>query len=239
MKMATKKFYAVAAGRKSGIYTVWSEAEAQVKGFPQAKFKGFATGEEAEEWLQEIQSGPSPAIGRKKPAAMSSGVMINEKKEVVLIYTDGGALNNPGPGGYGVVLSHDGKKKEMTGGYRLTTNNRMELMGCIVALRKIAWKDKQIILSTDSSYVVNGINKGWAKGWRKNGWIKSDKKPALNQDLWAELLDLIEDLNIRFQWVKGHAGNPYNERCDQLAVASARGENLPVDTGYETDGSGH
>jgi ribonuclease HI len=109
----------------------------------------------------------------------------------------------------------------------------MELMGCIVALQKLEQRDKPITLYSDSSYVVNGIVKGWAKNWRKNGWIKSDKKPAVNQDLWEKLLELVEPLAITFKWVKGHAGNPLNERCDELAVASARRSGLPEDVGYK------
>jgi ribonuclease HI len=231
-KMSTKKFYAIAAGRKPGIYTIWPEAEAQVKGFPRARFKGFSTRKEAEDWLKEVKATPSSAVGRKKTAPSPAEPDI-QCRDGVQIYTDGGALNNPGPGGYGVVLIHDGVKKELTGGYRLTTNNRMELMGCIVALRQLEQKGKAITLYSDSSYVVNGISKGWAKSWRKNGWIKSDKRPALNRDLWAELLELTQDLDIIFKWVKGHAGNPFNERCDELAVGSARRPDLPMDTGYE------
>ena len=106
-------------------------------------------------------------------------------------------------------------------------------MGAIVALKELAVKDKPITLYSDSSYVVNGISKGWAKSWRKKDWIKSDKNPAVNPDLWAELLDLAEGLDITFRWVKGHAGNTLNERCDRLAVASSRKTNLPVDLEYE------
>ena len=108
----------------------------------------------------------------------------------------------------------------------------MELMGCIVALRELQHRDIKVTLYSDSSYVVNGISKGWAKNWRKNGWIKSDKQPAINSDLWAELLDLVTGLDIAFKWVKGHAGHPMNERCDELAVAAARQEGSPVDKGY-------
>ncbi len=226
--MAKKKFYAIASGRKPGIYTSWPDAQAQVKGFPKARFKGFATREEAENWLRNPSTSPS---GQKKIHHPQKEETC--RKAEIEIYTDGGALGNPGPGGYGIVIIHSDRKKEICGGYRLTTNNRMELMGCIVALQELKQKDAPITLYSDSSYVVNGINKGWAKNWRKNGWIKSDKKPAMNQDLWAELLTLTEDLDIIFRWVKGHAGNPNNERCDQLAVASANKRNLPVDAGYE------
>jgi ribonuclease HI len=106
-------------------------------------------------------------------------------------------------------------------------------MGVIVALRQLEFRDKPVTVYTDSSYVVNGITKGWAKSWRKNNWIKSDKKPAVNPDLWGELLDLTAELNVDFVWVKGHAGNPLNERCDQLAVSSAKQKALPEDKGYK------
>ena len=123
-------------------------------------------------------------------------------------------------------------RKEFSGGYRLTTNNRMELMGVIVALRNLEKKNLPVTICTDSSYVVNGITKGWAKNWKKNNWIKPDKTPAKNPDLWSELLDLLEPLNVTFVWIKGHAGHPLNERCDELAVAAAKGKNLPADKGY-------
>jgi ribonuclease HI len=226
--MSSKKFYAIAAGRKPGVYANWSDAEAQIKGYPRARYRGFATKEEAEKWLQA----PSATPARQKidilPAKKQNG-----HDTGIEIYTDGGALGNPGPGGYGIVMISGNRKKELCGGYRLTTNNRMELMGCIVALQELKQKNRPITLYSDSSYVVNGINKGWAKSWRKNGWIKSDKKPAMNHDLWAELLKLTEGLDIIFKWVKGHAGNPNNERCDELAVSSAKQYHLPTDTGYE------
>ena len=105
-------------------------------------------------------------------------------------------------------------------------------MACIKGIEALPVRDKPVALYSDSSYVVNGISKGWAKGWRRRGWLKSDNKPALNSDLWARLLDLVEELDISFHWVKGHAGHPLNERCDQLAVENARKDNLPEDRGY-------
>lgn len=229
--MATKKFYAVAVGQKPGIYLNWPEAQAQVKGYPAARFKGFMSRKEAEDWLLDpVFAGAGPKTAKKSHA---ESLDISPKPHEVTIYTDGGSINNPGPGGYGAVLIYDGTEKELTGGFRLTTNNRMELMGVIVALKELAVKDKPITIYSDSSYVVNGISKGWAKSWRKKGWIKSDKSPAVNPDLWAELLDLTENLDINFRWVKGHAGNEYNEKCDTLALAAARKTGLPVDQGYE------
>lgn len=229
--MAPKKFYAIASGRKPGIYTNWPAAQAQVAGYPGAKYKGFPTRAEAEAWIKNpLYSSKAAKIGQR---AKPSDTETSPQKEEVTIYTDGGARYNPGPGGYGIVQIYERERKELSGGYKLTTNNRMELMACIVALRELEYRDKPVTLYSDSSYVVNGIAKGWAKNWRKRGWIKSDRKPAVNPDLWAELLDLVEELNVTFKWVKGHAGNPLNERCDELAVASANQDGLPVDEGYK------
>jgi ribonuclease HI len=231
--MAQKKYYAIASGRKPGIYDNWPDAQAQVTGCQGAKFKGFPTREEAEAWIKNPIYSQSPKKNTAKPKPSIAAT--SPKTGEVTIYTDGGARYNPGPGGYGVVQIYNNERKELSGGYKLTTNNRMELMGCIVALRKLEHRDKPITLYSDSSYVVNGIVKGWAKNWQKMGWIKSDKKPAINPDLWAELLDLIENLDITFKWVKGHAGHPMNERCDELAVASAKQKGLPVDVGYKNN----
>lgn len=229
--MATKKFYAVAAGNTPGIYTNWPEAQAQVNGYAGAVFKGFATKDEAVRWLKNpsYSPGTKKKTVTKKPAAAPQKTL---KQGGIQIYTDGGSINNPGPGGYGAVIVDGQSRREISGGFSRTTNNRMELMGCIVALQQLERRDLPITLYSDSKYVVNGITKGWARSWRKNGWIKSDKKPAVNPDLWAQLLELTEELSITFQWVKGHAGNPLNERCDELAVASARQAGLPKDLGY-------
>lgn len=140
--------------------------------------------------------------------------------ETVYLYTDGSSLGNPGPGGYGAILVLGPHEKELSGGENPTTNNRMELMGAIAGLSALK-RPCRVILTSDSKYLVDGITKGWAKSWRKRGWIKSDKKPALNPDLWGKLLDLLDIHQVEFVWVKGHAGHPYNERCDRLAVAYA------------------
>lgn len=234
--MAGKKFYAIAAGHRPGIYTNWPEAQAQVNGFPGAVYKGFPTRAEAEAFLRSPSYQPGagrPSARPRTPAASAPVTGTAPKSGEVTIYTDGGAINNPGPGGYGVVQIYQGEERERSGGYRLTTNNRMELMATIVALRELEYRDKPVTLYSDSSYVVNGINKGWARGWRQRGWIKSDRQPAINPDLWSELLDLVAGLTVTFKWVKGHSGNPFNERCDQLAVANARKSELPADTGYK------
>ena len=136
----------------------------------------------------------------------------------VRVYTDGACSGNPGPGGWGCILRYGNAEKELSGGEGDTTNNRMELTAAIEGLK--ALKEKcEVTLYTDSQYVANGINKGWARSWQKNGWIKSDKKPALNRELWEELLSLIDRHEVSVVWVKGHNGHPENERCDRLAVA--------------------
>ena len=139
------------------------------------------------------------------------------EKRQVYIFSDGACSGNPGPGGYGVILRCDGKEKELSGGDAHTTNNRMELMGVITGLEALKYPCK-VTIQTDSRYVVDGITKGWAASWRKRGWIKSDKKPALNPDLWGRLLDLLDVHEVTFTWIKGHAGHEENERCDRLAV---------------------
>jgi ribonuclease HI len=229
--MAKSKFYAVAAGRTTGIFTDWSTAEKQVKGFAGARFKSFTTRIEAESWLKT----PVYAKAAPKAASAVATASVAEKNpdDAIIIYTDGGAINNPGPGGYGIVICDGDDRREMSGGFRLTTNNRMEMTACIVALQNVAGCGRPIVLYSDSSYLVNGISKGWAKKWRVKGWRKSDGTPALNPDLWEELLDLLETEDVIFRWVKGHNGNELNECCDRLAVSMARSEGLPADRGYE------
>ena len=143
-----------------------------------------------------------------------------ERKEVE-IYTDGACSGNPGPGGWGVILIYRGVKKELAGYAKDTTNNRMELTGVITALEALK-EPCAVELYSDSKYVIDALEKGWAKSWRARGWIKADKKPALNPDLWERLLDLCAYHTVTLHWVKGHAENPYNNRCDELAVAESR-----------------
>lgn len=138
--------------------------------------------------------------------------------KTVDLYTDGACSGNPGPGGWGVVLIYKGLKKEMSGGEENTTNNRMELSAAIEGLS--ALKEPCIVnLYSDSKYLIDGMTKGWARSWRQKGWKKSDGKPALNVELWEKVLELDDYHKINYNWVKGHAGNPNNERCDELAVA--------------------
>ncbi|GEM_PF-294866 len=233
-KMAAKKFYAIAVGRRPGIYENWPEAQAQVLGFQGAKYKGFPTRAEAEAWLEKPIFRASAPGGRKTSARTAPPVNTGASsgEEGVQIYTDGGSRFNPGPGGYGVVQLYRGERIERSGGFRLTTNNRMELMACIVALSELEYRDQPVALYSDSSYVVNGISRGWARSWQKRGWIKADRQPAVNPDLWAQLLRLVDELQVTFHWVRGHSGHPLNERCDELAVAFSRRTDLPEDPGY-------
>jgi ribonuclease HI len=147
------------------------------------------------------------------------------------IYTDGAARGNPGPGGYGAILMWGDRAKEISGGYRRTTNNRMELMAVIAALEALKKEGLNIVLHSDSQYVVKAVNEGWLKKWMATNF-KGGKK---NQDLWRRFHELAEKHNIRFVWVRGHADNVYNIRCDELATAAADRRDLPVDGGYEND----
>lgn len=157
---------------------------------------------------------------------------MSEVLKEVTIYTDGACLGNPGPGGYGVVLLYGNQRKEMAAGFRLTTNNRMEMMGAIAGLQ--ALKTPCVVtLYSDSQYVVNAIKQGWAKKWRANGWMRNKKERAVNPDLWEELLTLCDRHQVTFTWVRGHAGNTENERCDRLAVQAANQTELSRDEGYE------
>ena len=136
----------------------------------------------------------------------------------VEIFADGSCSGNPGPGGWGAILRYGGREKRICGGEAATTNNRMELTGVIEALRLLK-EPCEVILTTDSRYVCDAVTNGWAEGWRRNGWVKPDKKPALNSDLWEELLELLGRHRVTFRWVRGHAGHPENECCDRMAVA--------------------
>ncbi len=149
----------------------------------------------------------------------------------VTIHTDGACLGNPGPGGYGVILDHEGRRKELSGGYSLTTNNRMELLAAIVGLEALT-RPCDVELFSDSRYLVDAVEKGWAARWRKNGWMRNKREAAVNPDLWERLLNLLAQHNVEFRWVRGHSGDPGNERCDALATAAAREDDLPADPGY-------
>ncbi len=159
--------------------------------------------------LRETADDSSPCTGE---------LIRKENMKTVELYTDGACSGNPGPGGWGAILRYNGVEKELSGGEEMTTNNRMELTAVIQGL--LALRESCVVeLWSDSKYVIDALEKGWAWGWRKKGWIKSDKKPALNPDLWAMLLDLTRQHEMHYHWVKGHADNEFNNRCDALAVA--------------------
>ena len=155
----------------------------------------------------------------------------------IYLYTDGASSGNPGPGGYGVVLKCAGLMKEISGGYACTTNNRMELLAVIVGLEAVKWENAEVHVYSDSSYVVNAINKGWIENWQRKGFSK-----VKNTDLWIRFLQVYKRHRVAFHWIKGHAGHPENERCDALAVAAGsgaveKGIQLPQDTGYNPEDS--
>ncbi len=151
---------------------------------------------------------------------------------LVVIYTDGACLGNPGPGGYAAVILTDGEHHELSGGFRLTTNNRMELLAAIKGLQWLK-KPSKVTLYSDSQYLVKNYNEGSVARWKLKGWMRDRKNPAKNKDLWEEILRLASIHEVTFRWVEGHAGNSENERCDQLSVAMAKKKGLPVDEVFE------
>ena len=153
-----------------------------------------------------------------------------EQKPTIYLYTDGAASGNPGPGGYGVVLTCSGLRKELSGGFSLTTNNRMELLAVIVGLEAIRWEHARVEVWSDSTYVVKAITEGWLDKWISTGFKK--KK---NADLWLRFNPLFRKHDVHFHWLKGHAGHPENERCDRLAVEAYKQPGLPEDSGYRNE----
>ncbi len=241
-----KKYYAVYKGRKPGVYTSWygdNGAFSQVNKFPGAVYEGFETRQAAEDFLRRKRSGDgSPERSEKQQvlfgkadagdpgAAGDTGAAPGNGH--VVIHTDGGALNNPGPGGYGAVIDDGSKRAELSGGYRRTTNNRMELMACIKALEALE-APSEVTLYSDSKYVVDAVTKGWAEKWRKNSWMRNKADKALNPDLWERLLKLLDRHRVTFRWVRGHSGNLENERCDELVRMASAKPDLPPDHAYE------
>jgi ribonuclease HI len=217
-----RKFYAVRRGHRPGIDQEWegkNGARAQVSGYPQALFRGFHSRQEAEQWLGATD----------QSEAHEPGVI--PRTDQVKIYTDGGARKNPGPGGYAAVLLFDDQRVELSGGYHRTTNNRMEMLACIKGL--MYFKIPRVVnLYSDSRYVVNGMNKKWALRWRRNHWMRNKDEPAENADLWAKLLELADFHQVTFQWIRGHAGHPENERCDTLVGEAMNRDDLPEDRNF-------
>ena len=212
-----KKFYAVKRGRKTGLYTVWAECAAQVKGFQGAVYKGFMTEDEARAWLGGANARteqPRAAAEMAEPSAPDADY---------IIHTDGSCLRNPGgAGGWAAVIetTATGAVEEKSGGDPETTNNRMELTAALMALSAVP-EGARVALYTDSQYLKNAFTKFWLPAWKKRGWKKADGEPVLNQDLWVQLDAAFAARQVQFHWVKGHAGNPRNERCDVLARAEA------------------
>ena len=212
-----KKFYAVKRGRKTGLFTVWAECAAQVKGFQGAVYKGFMTEEEARAWL-----GGADARA-EQPRAAAEMAAPSAPDADYIIHTDGSCLRNPGgAGGWAAVIetAATGAVEEKSGGAPETTNNRMELTAALMALTAVP-EGARVALYTDSQYLKNAFTKFWLPAWKKRGWKKADGEPVLNQDLWVQLDAAFAARQVQFHWVKGHAGNPRNERCDALARAEA------------------
>lgn len=239
------KFYAVAAGRVPGIYTTWAGAggaEAQVKGFPAARFKSFPSKHEAEQWIMSIATmptpAPRPATHTAKPATANDNDLAIHAQALaagkVIIYTDGGCAGNPGRGSYGAVILTSQGRRELASGYAYTTNNRMEMMACIIALQSLQ-QPSEVAVFSDSAYLVNAITKHWAVQWKRNNWKRNQDGLLVdvkNPDLWQILLDLCALHRVTFVKVRGHAGNTENERCHELASAAMQGRNLQKDVGF-------
>ena len=173
-----------------------------------------------------IQAGSEPLM---PPQANES---LPDAGKHVTIHTDGSCLGNPGPGGYAAVLEYRGQEKMLSGGFRRTTNNRMEILAVIAGLEALT-EPCSVTVFSDSRYVVDAIEKGWAVKWRANGWMRNKRERAVNPDLWERLLTALGKHNVQLRWVRGHAGNAGNVRADRLAVAEAKGANLPRDEGFE------
>ena len=157
----------------------------------------------------------------------------------VTIHTDGSCIRNPGPGGYAAILEYQGREKELSGGFQRTTNNRMEILAVIKGLEALKKEERcSVTVYSDSRYVVDGIEKGWAKKWQANGWMRNKRERAINDDLWERLLSALDKHDVGLRWVKGHAGNAGNVRADRLAVAAAKGKDLPRDEGFENPPKG-
>lgn len=242
-RVSKNKWYVVWSGRQTGVFTTWTACQAQVVGYPGAKYKSFKSRAEAETALKRgfsataKPSSAKPSVQRSAPTSASKPRYADHKQALAdgrtVIYSDGGCDPNPGPGGYGVVLmTPNGVRQEASGGYRETTNNRMELMGWIEGL-KLTEPRAAVAIFSDSKYVGDMYAKGFAAGWRDRGWKTSGKKPAANADLWSVLLKQTDERDVVFTHVYGHTGVAENERCDELTHEARRGD-LAVDTAYES-----
>ena len=230
-----KKFYAVKRGRVTGLFTTWDECKEQVDGFPGAVYKSFPTEQTARDWLSgeteaislfpEDEGTASRRTSTKSTHRTDSASHPTENDPPAdhTVYTDGSCLRNPdGPGGYAAVIiaTHDGEVREISGGEPSTTNNRMELRAGVEALRALP-NGSTVDFYTDSQYMKNAFTKYWLRNWKRNGWRTATGEPVKNQDLWRALDEAFSLHTVRFHWVKGHAGNRWNERCDELARSEA------------------
>ena len=233
MKSSKSAYYAVRNGHKPGIYRSWEECRQQVEGYSNAEYKRFTSPDEAKQYL----------TGDVRPKAsnlVQMNLTVSQRDELgrkeVTIYADGACMGNPGPGGYGVIITYGERQRELSAGYRLTTNNRMEILGCIAGLSALK-EPCNVTIYSDSRYVVNTMTKSWAIRWKKNEWKRKDAsgetKDALNKDLWIQMLELCDKHSVQFKWIRGHSGNEGNERCDALARAAAGAGSLGVDAEYE------
>lgn len=230
--MAKKNFYAVKKGRATGLFPTWDDCKAQVDGFPGAVFKGFPTEAEAKAWLSGTaaprslspeKTGTASRRKTAKPKPQEKSALPAESSAAFIVYTDGSCLKNPyGPGGYAAVIvsTADGEVREISGGEPSTTNNRMELRAGIEALSSLP-PHSTVEFYTDSQYMKNAFTKYWLRNWKRNGWRTATGEPVKNQDLWRALDEAFSLRNVEFHWVKGHAGNRWNERCDTLARGEA------------------
>jgi ribonuclease HI len=236
-----KQYYAVVKGRAPGIYRTWfgaGGAAEQVQGIDEALYRGFYTEEEMAAWLAGL---PQRMLKRAAPelaacAAETSAVTPSQEAEMqslleagkVVVFTDGSADTKSRRGGYGAVVWRGKKREELSGGLRGTTNNRMELMAVIKALETLQ-KKSDVVVFSDSQYVVRAMMEGWVDNWRANGWTRDKGQKLMNADLWQALDALNQKHDVEYRWVRGHSGTRENERCDRLAVAAGQGKDLPMD----------
>lgn len=223
-----QKWYAIAEGIGAPcIVDSWDEASKRVTGVTGARHMSFYDKKEAEDWLKNPLY-PSERYKSKKKGKKSLGKIsikdslftLNPNLRTVYMYTDGACKGNPGPGGWACILKYNGREKVLSGGEPDTTNNRMEIEAVLQGLMALK-EDVNLIITTDSKYVIDTIEKGWAKSWKQHMWKKSDGSDAANADLWDDMLCMLEPHNYKFEWVKGHNDHPENERCDKLAVAES------------------
>jgi len=250
--LGKSKIYVVAQGKTPGVYRSWAgvgQAQEQVQGYPGAVYKSFPSAGQAIAWLETVphrssvmdalEKMPRGAAPSKRSGSSSGSTFDGHEKDLAdgkaVIYTDGGCLGNPGPGGYAAVVLQGDERQELSGGYKRTTNNRMEVLACIKGLEALP-AGSDVVLISDSKYTVDAMTKGWAKKWRSKNWMRTPTDAAKNPDLWERMLDVCEARKVSFRWVKGHAGTEENERCDELAVAASKGDDLDVDEGFLEEG---